>query len=596
MRNCRISVCVAMLLLLCLNISMAAASEMIYAGKDKSSNAQKIRDALVVEQHLYLVEEERIAEYSLNSMQPNTVVDLSGYTWPDVDWESMLLATDGTHLYAISMSVGKVYEVQDHQLKLVVALNYDGLGKEISDNRKQVIFKDPIAIDGMLYVLYLDPNVYQEYELLQFSLETGNYAKIEIGNFSLSELAFYRDGTVLTIDRNTNEMIVINPTNCKVIERLGKLPHQNEGEICYDGQNDQIYYFSGTKLMAWNNGKPSKVDQVRFDGLMDATCAGILHGQYITLSKQGLFACGSQKTNPEPDGITLTLWIYPGSFPDDDLLTNYMIAHQDVTINTEVISEDNLLEMLTNANVSKDSSVDLFLLPSYLIDSHEIFGKGYTAVITSESLQSDVNMMYPQIIDFVSMDGELLAFPAALYPNYWTVRHDLLDEYLQGKVPSTMQEYCELLLQWYQRYGNAGEITFDGAMSASDSRRNTINALLVQYIRTHYSDNEPVKFNTSDFRQLIEALSTLDILSNAESTAYDVTDVYRARLFDTKAISPLLRGINPGHEHEIYILPPVFVEGQTPVISANMDYFIINPNSKSRSYSLPGILPGSYAW
>lgn len=145
-----------------------------------------------------------------------------------------------------------------------------------------------------------------------------------------------------------------------------------------------------------------------------------------------------------------------------------------------------------------------------------------------------------------------------------------------------MQEYCELLLQWYQRYGNAGEITFDGAMSASDSRRNTINALLVQYIRTHYSDNEPVKFNTSDFRQLIEALSTLDILSNAAITAYDVTDAYRARLFDTKAISPLLRGINPGHEHEIYILPPVFVEGQTPVISANMDYFIINPNSKNK--------------
>lgn len=71
MRNCRISVCVAMLLLLCLNINMAAASEMIYAGKDKSSNAQKIRDALVVDQHLYFVEEKRIAEYSFSSMQPN---------------------------------------------------------------------------------------------------------------------------------------------------------------------------------------------------------------------------------------------------------------------------------------------------------------------------------------------------------------------------------------------------------------------------------------------------------------------------------------------------------------------------------------------
>lgn len=551
--------------------------EAFVAANEISSSAMS---AQVVHNTLYVLTEGKIVSYNAAQQSPKTVVDMSNY--PDIDWTGLLLTSDGNILFALSPAQGFLYQVDGAELREIIRLDISELGQDRQEGLRYVIFDHPVVQDHQLFLLYLDPEIYGDKELYCFSIIDGKGRKIETGSRSLSEIAPYQNDKLVAVDYNTMELVTINPESGAISSPFGSFAGYSDGAPVYDAENDRLLYIHGTELMSLRNQKTEAVDDLPFDGAAGVTYAGMWNGCYVVLDTTGLYTCSmdAQQTSAQQ----ITLWYTPNSFPNTELLTKFMLQNPGTSILTRGNEGDNPLEMLSVASMTRDEDIDIFMLPSFLIDSQEIFKHGYAYPLNSEMLSADVLTMYPQVKDYLMRDGVLLGYPAMIYPDYWTVRPKLLEETQLGDIPETLDDYLTMMLQWYEEnYENHPDYTFDGSTTAQMQWRRTVGLVITQYIRANVPVDGPVSFDTPSFRKVLEKLATLAKWKDSAGSTSNTADAqYKPTLFASKAISPFDQSANPESKAEEFILPPSFTQESQPIVNASMDYFIVNPRSSHK--------------
>ncbi|MEG1891189.1 MAG: ABC transporter substrate-binding protein [Clostridia bacterium] len=533
--------------------------------------------AQVVQSTLYVLTEAKIVSYHAAQQGPETMIEMSNY--PDIDWTGLLLTSDGNSLFALSPAQGILYQVDGTALREAVHLDISELGQERQEGLRYVIFDHPVVQDNHLFLLYLDPEVYGDKALYCFSMIDGKCRKIETGSRSLSEIAPYQNNRLVAVDYNTMELVSIDAESGSISSPFGSLVGYSDGATAYDAENDRLFFIHGTELMSLSNQRTEAVDYLPFDGAAGVTYAGMWNGCYVVLDTTGLYTCpmdGQQLSTQQ-----ITLWYAPNSFPNTDLLTKFMLQNPGTSIITRGNEGDNPLEMLSIASTSQDGGIDIFMLPSYLIDSREIFKRGYAYPLNSEILSTDVLTMYPQVKDYLMRDGALLGYPATIYPDCWTVRPKLLKETQLGDIPETLDDYLTMMLQWYEEnYDSHPNYTFDGSTTAQMQWIRTVELIIMQYIRANVPVDGPVSFDTPSFRKALEKLAALaQWKASAGSTSKSEDAPYEPSIFASKANSPFSQSANPESEAEEFILPPSFTQESQPIINASMDYFIVNPRS-----------------
>ena len=488
---------------------------------------------------------------------------------------SLLLVTDNEYLYILSPYEGKIFRLCKNKLEDVVNLEIGEIGRPMTEDLRYVIFSDPVIIEDQLYVLSLDPETYQQKELIGFSLETGECSVIETESVDLMEMTFYKDSMLLVRDGMTDTLAVLDPKTGMITDRPVVLPDYECAGVVWDDDNDEYYFVNGMKVMKGSGESFTQIGLSNLSGYYEACNAVIWNGQYTVLSTSGI--CYTCEGNTRADeSVKLTLWYTPGSFPDTSIFQAFMKENPGVMIENVGSEDSSVLERLMVEVMTSDGTVDLFMLPTRMIDSQTVFDKGFAAPITSQSLIKDIGEMAPQVREQLILNQKIYAFPAVIYADYETVRTDLLEEAGIKKLPDTMEEYIELMLEWYENFfGYQYEYTFSGKTTILEQQLSTAMEVFIQYIISN-ADNMPLSFDKPEIHRCMEKLYRLSEYKDHENAGWGNGSI--PALFDSYLKDPLL-GIDSS---EKYIAPPVLEPGKDPIIPASLEFFIINPKSQNK--------------
>ncbi len=533
-----------------------------------------VTSACVFQDRLFAISRGQIISFSAPGKDPEVVLALS--SCPEIPahcWPWLHLAGGEETLYLLYPFGGLLYRVEDARLVEHVRLDMADLGR-VSCNY-------PVLLGDFLYVQLMDLETFGDYELYRFSLLDGHREAVDIPRVDFTIFSTYKNSLLLFVDSCTQDVMVYNPETRKMEGTLGHLSSPEDQGVVYDEENDQLFYLSDTRLMKYGR-KPERVDRLPFQSI-DAWYTGLWQGNYVALAHEALYysPVGGAPTVKAEENV-LTIWVNSSSL-DTQVVNQFRLAYPDISVDIYTNEDENPLERLTTESLSKNSSIDIFLMYSYMIDSDEIFKRGFAAPIKSEKLQKNVRAMYPQITDLLTRDGKLLGYPAQLWPDFWTVNPELLEKSGLGGQPETLAEYVDMMLQWYEMYGeDSPGYTFDSRnRSVRAQQLDMLSIVLSQYIRTYATDDAPLSFDTPVFRHLLERLAQMSDRYDASDAATDDDSTYVPCIFNTKNIvSPFMRVSNPMHTGEVAVLPPVFERGEQPVLNASLEYFIVNPSSK----------------
>ena len=542
-----------------------------------------ITSAQVVQNNLYLLKNGRIEVLTAPGAEPVTVIKLEDYPEiPEDSWSLLTLVSDGSSLYLVNLSYGTLYLVKDNALQLTTQLDMSCFDSKSEDGwPKYAIFENPIMTRGNLYVLAANVEDFQAYELYGFSVDTGARTDINLNIPEFYEIAPYQADKLLTVNRNTGELIAFVPGDPNQMEVVTQFPNYDDGCAFYVAESDAFYFLSGTSLMRYQDDF-EVVQTVPFDNLSFVRYAGVWHDALVIQTSTGLFLYDPSADAESADQITLSIWTNsdPGI---SNVITEFMATNPNIRVALEMSSSDNALERLVNENLSNDTNTDLFVLSSFMINSHSIFSRGFAAPIYSETLQQSINRMYPQIQALLMQDDVLWGYPVNLYPDFWAVRPALLEKYGYA-VPETMDEYVDMMLDWYTNHADEDEnVTFNENSTIRAQQVNTASMLLSQYILTHADGDNLLSVQSPQLAASIEKLTSLSDIQDADTASDTLDQAASENLFQTgNAWLPFYRRINPEHAGEVCVTAPSFGDGTGHVNDCSLEYFIINPHSENQ--------------
>lgn len=542
-----------------------------------------ITSAQVVQNNLYLLKNGRIEVLTAPGAEPVTVIKLEDYPEiPEGSWSLLALVSDGSSLYLLNLGYGTLYLVKDNALQLTTQLDMSCFDSKSEDGwPKYITFKDPIMMRGNLYVLASNAEDFQAYELYGFSVDTGARTDINLNVPEFDEIAPYQADKLLTVNKNTGELIAFVPGDPNQMEVVMQFPNYDDGCVFYVAESNAYYFLSGTSLMRYQNDF-EVVQSLPFDNLGFVRYAGVWHDALVIQTSTGLFLYDPSADTDSDDQITLSIWTN-GDPGISNVITEFMATNPNIRVALEMSSSDNALERLVNENLSNDTNTDLFVLSSFMINSHSIFSRGFAAPIYSETLQQSINRMYPQIQALLMQDDVLWGYPVNLYPDFWAVRPALLEKYGYA-VPETMDEYVDMLLDWYANHADEVEnVTFNENRTIRAQQVNTASMLLKQYILTHADGDTLLSVQSPQLAASIEKLASLSDVQEADVASDTLDHAAFESLFQTRnALLPFYRRLNPGHAGEVCMTAPAFDDGTGHVNSFSLDYFIINPHSENQ--------------
>lgn len=270
-------------------------------------------------------------------------------------------------------------------------------------------------------------------------------------------------------------------------------------------------------------------------------------------------------TNPE---VNLTIY----SLPTYCTLFDYAIesfeeSHPGITIQVQEMEAD----MLREAIYADHAEADLFILPSNGVVYDWLITAGKIALLDSDILLNDTKSMYPQIQEYVLREGSIYGYPLYTRVQYSAIDYELLQSIGWDSRPLTWDAYLDVMQCWYEREMHLSEnLSFSHAIDSKMEFYHAFTSLLISCINSYRSPHE-VSFETSAFRTLLAKLQFLkqfDSQSRGESTP-EVRQLFP---------SPFLTPIRTREEN--YILPPVFFEGDTPVVNAYLDFWVVSGTSE----------------
>ena len=535
--------------------------------------------AQVVQNTLYVTADEKLISIVQGQETPTTIFELSDY--PELNWYSTLLCSDGTDLYAYDPLTEAIYQIAGVTLKKIINLDVAQKGQELGDESQKLVFEHSFIQDGFFYALGMDFADYSR-TIYRFSLENGQGDEVLVKDHEFQEIAAYKNGQLLGLDTNTRNIVTIDAATGKMIDEIEIAGGYGISAMAYDATNDQVYSVLNTQVVRWEKDKPVTVDYVSQGDQSNVLYTGLWDGKYTFINNEGIYSfdtvLATDKVKP------LTIWSIEQGLVDSKLISKFIGIYPQTPIVLFDHIEEDALEKVSSVMLTGDDSIDIFAVSSRDIDGRKLFDRGYAYELDSVVLNEDVLSMYPQIQDYLIQNGALLGFPVIVYPDYWTVRPDLLEEAQLGPIPECIEDYYNMMILWYEEnYNSRPVVTFNGIPTVQEEWRHAISNLLKQYVYTYATEDKPISFNTPVFRTILEKLASLGKWK-IEGALVDHQRGFGERIFSNTYDTKEPFGQRYGTEGwaEQFILPPGFSEATHPIIPASMIYFIVNPHSQNK--------------
>lgn len=377
----------------------------------------------------------------------------------------------------------------------------------MEDGSRKLVFEYPFIQDGFFYALGMDFADYSR-TIYRFSLKSGLSDEILVKDYDFQEIAAYKNGQLLGLDANTKNIVTIDSATGKRMDTIVSAGGHNISGIAYNTANDQVYSLLNTQVVRWENDKPVTIDYVSQGNQLNVLYTGLWNGKYTFIDNDGIrsFDAVLAKDKIKP----LTIWSIERGLLDSKMISKFIGLYPTTPVVLRDTMEEDALEKVSRVVLTGDGSIDIFAVSSRIIDGRKLFDRGYAYELDSAVLKEDVLSMYPQIQSYLIQNDALFGFPVMVYPDYWTVRPDLLEEAQLEPIPEHIEDYYDKMLLWYEEnYDSRPAVTFDGMPTVQEEWSHAIFNLLNQYVYTYATEDKPISFNTPVFRTILEKLAGL---------------------------------------------------------------------------------------
>lgn len=514
---------------------------------------------------------------------------------------SQLYESEGK-LYGFFQEDGRVYELLNAQgeyapVRQELVLDISGLVEEMDGHPYCLGVRNLFAQDGWLYFIGESYIGQLERTAGRISLTTGEYKRIKAE--AIKELAPYQDEKLLALIYDDTTMytgangtenaatIGIYDPQSDAVESIVSLESEDtlagdyiSGISYIDGQ---LYYQDSSRIMGMDMATHEKrisayTGSSRYSGMNQRVCSA--DGRYIFYGFNGVHPRTLDSENMK-DGALMIYGEY-GSEMHQSFARNY--PDIPVDINSNMSSS---LESLAQAMVSGNQMLDVLLLNVTAMPVDQLAQKGYCVDLSEyPEIVSRVEGMYPQYRDLLLVDGRLCGVPVTLYSSSFGVNMKAWEALGLSKedVPASMLELMDFIANWVYDYSDQFP---DLKLFEHDEIDQVLfNCMLRQYMLYKEHAGEPLRFDTAEFRRLMDAYEQIDFEEYFASTQEDGS-------YSLEDSDPLFVSNHTTGEFHRYIsdgvmeMMPISLFGEDdPLIWADIKVMVINARTPRLDQSI----------
>lgn len=527
-------------------------------------------------------------------------------------WIEHLAAGDGA-LWGVTLSQGRVARITPNGPEwLPVGLDTQNLTVQYGEYESTRTTRNAFVEDGALYMLRSNETGEawsEEYSLLRYDLGTGVQRVTELEH--ARAMVPYQPGSALVLAQTYDEkkgalsygwlQVDLASGAVRALPFTSSFPFKQEryglGGLAYDRPTDSIYCrCQGEILRAVGGGAFETVAYQTTGAWGDSNAAMVLPGALYAWREGD----GVRIKNVDPAHKPTRALRLQGGWANE-AYQSFTQAYPDIPV---LLLEGYYAtpEELVSALLSGESQIDLFVTSSDR-GMRALIEKGYAAPVDASGLLAeDVGSMYPWVRTVLQdRAGRLRAYPTALYWTTWAVDTALWEAVGMGPLPTTFNEYFDYLQRWEQEY--AAQYP-DVAFSSVHTKEAYVYLALDQYIRQYEREDQPVDFEHSILRALLQRIDQLPIapmpvweeLTEEEQDAW-MQSAYNRPIFQAYNSQQFMDEnqnwgwIGSGDEADVPakvvpIAPLVFEADQAARIPASIEALCINPNSPNADLAL----------
>ena len=254
-----------------------------------------------------------------------------------------------------------------------------------------------------------------------------------------------------------------------------------------------------------------------------------------------------------------------------------------ISIST-TLDTDSLLQSMMN----RDSSVDIYTLPSTSSAFTSLMNRGFMAELEGNQTISDaVNAMYGFLKDYVMKDGHIYALPLSCYANRMSLNTKLLTEKLGYEVPTSWKGLLTILadISNNKRLEETPEVMIAEPDYAKDDFRSQVfYMMLADYFTWLDASEENLTRGTQALLDLCEAFEAIDWDNLGLAEDYEDTEDMMYNGSDALINWTSLSVYNYVGADEEQATPVALsvVEGEKPLVGQSVTFAFINPFSEHR--------------
>ena len=391
---------------------------------------------------------------------------------------------------------------------------------EYYDNSSYPIRPETIlGANGQAFIRYY--NNQGNYSTVSLDLSNGRLREVDALN-EVFMLAPYKDGNLL-VEFYSSEIeqparfAAFDPSDDS-LQTLGEIAVDDYSPLqglAYDPASDTIYCTKGGEICPVDL-QAGKVGEGVADmplEIYSSVPACVLDGGY--------YACGGEGAvirNLDPaQKADIRLKVNDTSWCDSVNTAYYRFsnAHGDVSVvlSREYSEFSNVIESMMN----RDSSVDIYLLPTSTSAYDALYNRGYLMELDgSGKAQALADRMYPSLRDSLSTNGHLVALPVAL--SSWTV--GVNEKALKAlgmtleDVPDDWPGFLDFLIALPKvMTEDSGVRLYYSGYAASEARFDLFSTIFEDYHRYVSYVNPNLGYNSDLLRGLLEKLEQVDFVA-----------------------------------------------------------------------------------
>ncbi len=613
----------AILIVLTLMVSLltsalaAPGDAVLFQQVDNEFNDSRVVSLTAIEDTLYLLTYNGLYVWKAGDTEPKLLSDKVIPQYASGQWEE--LSKEEQEQFENSASVllsseGKLYglnTIKGSLIQLDVTTNGINISEAAQLDWKDMFIKEAdysygrqiygaVLLPGSLYLLVQQLNdSWNDYDLLSFDLNGGSYTKVTAPN--VHSIAAYQNNQLLCNVYDWDNMFTssgeriypalsVLDVTTSAITKLADFPADQVGGLAYDAANGTAYALGRGELYAYKSGGTfESVAYMPVDYPGDQIPSAVLSsGLYAAMPDNG----SVYVRNTDPALKSARVLRIAGGYSDETTKA-FQANHPDIPV---VFSENSSFsaEQISQDMVSATNSADIYALSLSYGGFNSLRDKGYITDLSESAILTDaVSKMYPQYVKAIYSDGKLIAFPYQFYSNAMGYAPDILKEIGVEEPPKTIAELIDLYVEWVENYSTEyGNYTL--LDSIYNIRMELVNTVLMSYFSHYARIGEELKFDTPLFKSLLqkidEAVPMLEELNPSEDEQQGSTVTYSSD--GTAKPTSLFTGyltINPQQYNDNRGYEPLLLaldDGMDPSFFAQIQVYIINPNSKNKDLAM----------